>query len=308
MGVNMSTSIALRDPIQHICMKKQLTSVWEACTVEDVLANRVYPERLVLGKMDKATMPVFGFDKTLGTRSNTQLFPTHFVILELDTPPVWKQKITKGCQKTLACAKANAYTLFWQFHHDNRLPYYWMYLTPSTCGIRFVLRTDRPVINKLHYRQVVLDYLRYLYRLTNGKLNADYHDILIDQGWFVPTFLHEFSSKKIDWNTQPYQAPTPREQQQDRTPSPCLNTYKTAREKLDLAIQFTKRNFRFVEGQRNNYIHNLACNCNRLGLLENEILIWMTTEYDLSESEIKATVASAYRNNRPEHGQLLKAI
>lgn len=293
----------LRDIERNIMMKRRVTMPWESFTVADVLANRIFPGEIRLTDEDKVKFPAMGFNRKLGSLSNQQLFPTCFVILELDTPGEWKKRIKAGDQKTLACAKAQAFSFFWQFHHRTELPYYWMYLTPSACGIRFVLRTDQPVINEDHYRQVVLDYLRYLYRMTNGKINPDHHDIRVHQAWFVPVFQQEFSAKEQDWEILPYQEPSVALRQRDGAVIRTLP--KTDQERLALAVQFTERNFSFVQGQRNDYLHHLACNCNRFGLLESEITQWMVGEYDLPEQEIRAAVASAYRNNRAEHGQFL---
>jgi hypothetical protein len=299
----MASLEQLRDIERNIVMKRRINTAWEDFTVAEVLANRIFPREMQLSSEDKANFPAMGFNRQLGSLSNQQLFPTCFVILELDTPKKWKKRIKEGDQKTLACAKAQAYSFFWQFHQRPELPYYWMYLTPSACGIRFVLRTDQPVINEQHYRQVVLDYLRYLYRITNGKINPDHHDIRVHQAWFVPVFQKEFSAKEQDWNILPYQEPS--SPLPEREGAIIRTLPKTEQERLDLAVKFTERKFSFKEGQRNDYLHYLACNCNRFGLLESEMAQWMVGEYELPEKEIRATVASAYRNNRGEHGQFL---
>jgi Protein of unknown function (DUF3987)/VirE N-terminal domain len=69
---------------------------------------------------------------------------------------------------------------------------------------------------------------------------------------------------------------------------------------LKKSLSLTESKLNFVEGQRNNFIHLLACNCNRNGIPENVTLEFILCNYDLSHSEIKTTVQSAYKNNAPE--------
>ena len=297
----------LRDPEQNIFMKRRITGVWEGCSVAEVLANRIYPERIVLDQQDKSIMPVLGFNRKVGLRSNEQLFPTHFIVLELDTPAAWKAQIKAGDKKTLQCARAVAHVSFWEFHYHPDLPFYWLYLTPSTCGLRFVLRTNEPIIHEAHYRQEVLRYLRLLYRLTNGRVHMDYHDIRVHQAWFVPVFLEEFSAKEQDWIIEPYQ-----EQLLAEVPAKVIQLGNEPKWSLDvqadrfrLAVVFTERSFSYTPGQRNNYIHHLACNCNRFGLPKDETIALLLAQYDLPEKEIRATVSSVYRNQQHEHGQFI---
>lgn len=64
--------------------------------------------------------------------------------------------------------------------------------------------------------------------------------------------------------------------------------------------RYTDKKKTYGVGNRNNYIHLLACNCNRRGLSEDETLYFTCEEFDLPTDEVKATVASAY-NNKAEH-------
>lgn len=67
------------------------------------------------------------------------------------------------------------------------------------------------------------------------------------------------------------------------------------------AVRFTENKTRFVEGNRNNFIHQLACNCNRFGISEMEVLGFILSRFNYDEKEIRSTVASAYKNSM-EHG------
>ena len=67
--------------------------------------------------------------------------------------------------------------------------------------------------------------------------------------------------------------------------------------------QFTEQKATYQDGNRNEFLMMFASNCNRAGLIENESLQFALDNCnDLLESEIKATIASAYKNTS-EHGK-----
>ena len=65
-------------------------------------------------------------------------------------------------------------------------------------------------------------------------------------------------------------------------------------------IQFTNQKDTYAEGNRNKYIYLLASNCNRAGLLQSDTQTLCEKGYDLSSSEIKTAVASAYTHHKTE--------
>lgn len=63
------------------------------------------------------------------------------------------------------------------------------------------------------------------------------------------------------------------------------------------SLSITESKLQYLEGQRNNFIHLLARNCNRNGIPEIITLEFVLANFDLSPSELKTTVQSAYKNN-----------
>lgn len=294
---------SLKDIDENIFMKDNIKGIWRKSTASEVLAN-LLEETSPFDKETKKLIPVFGFNKLDQYRDNKQLFPTNFVILELDTPGFWKEDIVAGNASRKMEIQGKFWLLYCQFHYDDKLPYFWLYLTPSTCGLRFVLKTDRPIINEAHYIQVVKHFLAILYRKTNGKVNPAFFDIRVNQAWFVPTFLKFFSLREDVFEIKEFQG-KPVEKKESFKPY-VGEFQKDEEQRFSLAIQFTERNYRFFKGQRNNYIHHLACNCNRFGLPKTQILIWIKSKFDLEEIEIENAVDSAYKHNVSEHGTFLK--
>lgn len=77
-------------------------------------------------------------------------------------------------------------------------------------------------------------------------------------------------------------------------------------EELLKCKEFTENLTTYQDGNRNNFIHKLACNANRWGIVEEETLSFCIENFDLNTKEIKATVKSAYKNNIAEHGNFAK--
>ena len=85
------------------------------------------------------------------------------------------------------------------------------------------------------------------------------------------------------------------------------DTYK---HKVDLSQvwNFTSNKERFIDGNRNNFIHLFACNANRKGFDVNDVISYALTYSDETflEDEIERTINSAYKNNESENGRAAK--
>lgn len=70
----------------------------------------------------------------------------------------------------------------------------------------------------------------------------------------------------------------------------------TTDELLDKCLKFTEQKEQYYNGNRNNYIYQLACNANKYGINQEETLDFCLNNFDLTESEIKSSINSAYKN------------
>ena len=70
------------------------------------------------------------------------------------------------------------------------------------------------------------------------------------------------------------------------------------------SIKLTEHKETFVSGNRNNFVHQLACNLNRSGVPFAAALGFILADYNYDEKEVMAAVNSAYRNTS-EHGKSL---
>ncbi|MBK7633935.1 MAG: DUF3987 domain-containing protein [Saprospiraceae bacterium] len=73
--------------------------------------------------------------------------------------------------------------------------------------------------------------------------------------------------------------------------------------KFNQLIEFTNNKVSYSEGNRNNYIYQLASNCNRSGISQQECEDLCIQNFDLKHSEIRASVKSAYTNHFAEHAK-----
>jgi hypothetical protein len=62
-------------------------------------------------------------------------------------------------------------------------------------------------------------------------------------------------------------------------------------------VDFTDRKLSYDKGNRNNYLHLLACNCNRAGIPKNIAEAHILQNFDLAQQEAIPTIQSAYDNN-----------
>ena len=66
------------------------------------------------------------------------------------------------------------------------------------------------------------------------------------------------------------------------------------------AIKFTENVAAFSEGNRNNLVYRLACNCNRTGIPYDDALFLILSDYNFNLKEVTAAVNSAYKHHDTE--------
>ena len=62
-------------------------------------------------------------------------------------------------------------------------------------------------------------------------------------------------------------------------------------------VDFTERKISYHDGNRNNFVHLLACNCNRIGMPEGIAETFILQNFNLDTIEASPTIHSAYANN-----------
>ncbi|NCP53421.1 MAG: DUF3987 domain-containing protein, partial [Flavobacteriales bacterium] len=73
---------------------------------------------------------------------------------------------------------------------------------------------------------------------------------------------------------------------------------------FDECVSFTNNILTYNNGNRNNYLYQLACNCNRRGIPHPEAEHLITSNFHHeNQTEIRKTIESAYQNNVAEFGK-----
>ncbi|MCR9065332.1 MAG: DUF3987 domain-containing protein [Cytophagales bacterium] len=73
---------------------------------------------------------------------------------------------------------------------------------------------------------------------------------------------------------------------------------------FDECVSFTNNILTYNNGNRNNYLYQLACNCNRIGIPHPEAENLITSNfYHENQTEIRKSIESAYQNNAAEFGK-----
>lgn len=166
---------------------------------------------------------------------------------------------------------------------------YAVFISPSGKGLKIIVQVDSDAKNhKTAYQQVQEYYEQALNTVidTSGSdisrlcfVSYDPQCYINENADFFKVEINEIKEQKKYENTNSLNA--------------NLDTYEV----FQNCIEFTNKVTSYYEGNRNNYIHLLACNCNRVGLMELDTLNFSLQKFDLSVNEIKAAIDSAYKNN-----------
>ena len=269
----------------QLFIKVNVKSPWEPARLSDLkalLSDRETP----YSAEEKLELPQFGYGRTEGETGNQQIYPTNQIVLELDTPNPDKGELHKEevFKKWTSIFKS----IYNKVLEDEGLPFKIMYLTPSMCGLRFVIRLDKPATNDDEYKSIALAYVNNLKKY--GVLE-EYLDIKVNCGWFFPTFKAYFARRRGIFSFQP--------------PPTEINLIKA----LNKAIEYTLRDHAFEEGNRNNFIFSLACNANKYGVDMDLLHKYINdTKYNYNQKEVKATISSAYSKYEQDFGIWKKRV
>lgn len=163
---------------------KAIKGKWKLGEESDLRIWATKELKPILGD-EKEDLHCFGIGKEEGVTANRQLYPTDYAVLELDVPKESKIKIKNGDRAETEKWSRIMQTGYVSVRDAGDIPFRWMYLTPSTCGIRFVVKVSESIRNEAMYKSVVRQFLAYFDRFGFSEEN---YDILVNQAWIVPQF------------------------------------------------------------------------------------------------------------------------
>ncbi len=155
------------------------------------------------------------------------------------------------------------------------------FLSPSGNGLKVLTRVDSPMEMHDFAYMTVGTYYR---ELTEVSFDSSCRDL--------PRLCFISWDKKIYINGSAEQFCIPTEPTTEVNPEEYSETLSRCRE-------FTNQRQSFVKGNRNSFIHQFACNANRMGVPEPLTIKYSVDNFvsaDLSSEEIASTVKSGYNN------------
>lgn len=184
-----------------------------------------------------------------------------------------------------------------------------LFISPSGNGLKVFVQTQAtPTTHKETFLKVQA-YYEQLTGLSIDKSGKDFTRLCFMS--LDPDLYHNPNSQVFQ-NSEPIQIlieeslPLPRERKPEgegkNLAIPQQDFLKTYHD----SIKLTEHKESFVTGNRNNFVHQLACNLNRSGVPFAAALGFILADYNYDEKEVMAAVNSAYKN-ASEHGKTLES-
>lgn len=168
------------------------------------------------------------------------------------------------------------------------------FISPSGAGLKIIVRVgSNAEQHKTAFKQVKQLYEKEL-GIEIDKSGSDVSRLCYyscDRGIYMNEDARIF--------TPTHEQPEPKPIQQHST----LNTALLSADVFEKCVQLTSNIYQFTEGQRNNFVHLLANNCNRNGISENEATASIKAQYNYDDVEVSTAIKSAYNNGKHETGK-----
>lgn len=168
---------------------------------------------------------------------------------------------------------------------------YAAFISPSGNGLKLFVKTDS---TKENHKETFLKLQRYFEELLEVEIDKSGKDITrlcfisFDSKLFVNENSSIFSSSENSTS-----------QVVERSRSPTNNHQPTTINNdllYEHAVRFTEKKEQFTEGNRNNFVFQLANNLNRKGVPEAMALGYILADYNFNDVEVTKAVQSAYSN------------
>ncbi|MBE2274518.1 MAG: virulence-associated E family protein [Flavobacteriales bacterium] len=181
------------------------------------------------------------------------------------------------------------------------------FTSPSGNGLKIFVKVDA---DKTQHKESFLKLQEYFEKLLKLEIDKSGKDITRlcffshDPEIFVNESCTVFSLQSDEAEEEPEE---PEQNSEKMLPSESKTTFSSLTQTTNYdviyadAVSFTEKKESFVEGNRNNFVFQLANNLNRIGIPETLALGYILADYDYNSQEVMTAVKSAY-NNTNEHG------
>lgn len=227
----------------------------------------------------KKSLPAFTPSATFKGGRKMEFLINYNALVVLDIDKINKEKLAESKEKL----KKNQFVLA-------------AFTSPSGNGLKIFVKVQG---TKDNHRENFLKLQEYFEKLLQLDIDKSGKDI---------TRLCFFSCDPelyVNENSKEFSVIQTEEQPSLKEPVPTPNTQHSSSHNYDVlyhhCVQFTEKKDSFVEGNRNNFVFQLANNLNRKGVPETLALGYILADYDYNSPEVMNAVKSAYAN-ASEHG------
>ncbi|MBU8882370.1 virulence-associated E family protein [Kaistella sp. DKR-2] len=170
------------------------------------------------------------------------------------------------------------------------------FLSPSGNGLKILVRVDS---KKEEHKETFLKLQKYFEDILSVEIDKSGKDITrLCFVSFDPELYFNENAAVFSSGDQQSVIAQKVQQEQLQFAKPSTLNYDVL---YHHCVQFTEKKDSFVEGNRNNFVFQLANNLNRKGVPETLALGYILADYDYNGQEVMNAVKSAYANTS-EHG------
>ena len=177
------------------------------------------------------------------------------------------------------------------------------FISPSGNGLKILVKINSDKANHKEAFLLVQAHYESILKLEIDKSGKDLTRLCF-YSWDENLYLNEQASTFVTSSAveMPLIVAEPVEQK-NLKPDPSFLESEQAKQTLNSealynhCIKFTEKKVQFVNGSRNVFVHQLACNLNRKGVALNEALGYILTDFGYDEKEVTQAVNSAYGNS-----------
>ncbi|RDI56289.1 VapE domain-containing protein [Flavobacterium glaciei] len=165
------------------------------------------------------------------------------------------------------------------------------FVSPSGNGLKILVKIDTP---KAEHKETFLKVQAYYENLLKLEIDKSGKDLtrLCFYSADENLYLNENATVFATNPNKPCHA-----ELVSASPPPTATVTATNSDAIyNHCVNFTEKKVQFVNGSRNVFVHQLACNLNRKGVSLQEALVYILTDFGYDEKEVTQTVNSAYGN------------
>ncbi|MCB6062425.1 VapE domain-containing protein [Flavobacterium psychrophilum] len=195
-----------------------------------------------------------------------------FIILDID------KLSTNDLTKAKGVAAQNEFT-------------YACFISPSGNGLKILVKIETP---KTEHKETFLKVQAHYENILKLEIDKSGKDLtrLCFYSWDENLYLNENATVFANEVKQSHQA--------ELAEVPATLDFRPSTLDFDAiynhCVNFTEKKVQFVNGSRNVFVHQLACNLNRKGIALQQALGYILTDFGYDEKEVTQAVNSAYGN------------